>query len=90
MRFCKKGKLSPTYVGTYEILQRVGEMAYELALPAQLACVHPFFCVSMLKKCLGDPTSILPVEIFGVNEDLSYEKLPIQLLDKQIKRHRNK
>ena len=52
-------------MGPYEILQRVGEVDYELALPAELASVHPVFYVSMLKKCLGDPASILLVEGLG-------------------------
>ena len=50
MRFCNNGKLSPRYVGPYEILQCVGEVTYELALPAELDSVHPVFYVSMLKK----------------------------------------
>ena len=50
MRFGRKGKLSPRYVGPYEILQCVGEVPYDLALPAELASVHPFFHVSLLKK----------------------------------------
>ena len=65
MRFGRKGKLRPRYVGPYEILQRVGEVAYELALPVELSFIHPVFHVSMLKKCLGDPASILPVEGLG-------------------------
>ena len=59
------------------ILQLVGEVAYELALPAELAFVHPVFHVSMLKKFLGDPASILPVGGLGVGEDLSYEEVPV-------------
>ena len=90
MRFGRKGKLSPTYVGPYEILQRVGEVIYELALPTELASVHPVFHVSMLKKCLGDPVSILPAEGLGVGEDLSYEEVPVEILDSQVKRLRNK
>ena len=62
MRFGRKGKLSPRYVGPYVILQCVGEVAYEFALPAELASVYLVFHVSMIKKCLGDPASILPVE----------------------------
>ena len=65
MKFCRKGKLSLRYVGPYEIPQRMGEVAYELALRAELDYVHPIFHVSMLKKCLGDPTLILPVEGWG-------------------------
>ena len=55
MRFGSKGKLSLRYVSPYEILQRVGEVAYELALTAEIAYVQPVFHVSMLKKFLGDP-----------------------------------
>ena len=68
----------------------MGEVAYELALPAELASVHPVFHVSMLKKCLGDPASILPVEGLGVGKDLSYEEIPVEILDRQVKRLRNK
>ena len=62
MRFSKKGKLSPRYVGPYKILKRIGKVAYELELPAKLAVVHPVFHISILKKCMGDPTSIVPLE----------------------------
>ena len=57
--FDKKGKLSPRYVGPYEIMQRGGKVAYELRLPSDLSSVHRVFHVSMLKKCIGDPESIL-------------------------------
>ncbi|XP_069147107.1 uncharacterized protein [Solanum lycopersicum] len=90
IRFGRKGKLSLRYVGPDEFLQREGEVSYELALPAELDFVHPVFYVSMLKKFLGDPTSILPVEDLGVDEDLSYEEVPIEILDRQVKRLRNK
>ncbi|XP_069143488.1 uncharacterized protein [Solanum lycopersicum] len=82
--------MSLRYVGPYEILQRVGEVAYELALPAELASVHPVFHVSMLKKCLGDPASILLVAGLVVGEDLSYEEVPVEVLDRLVKRLRNK
>ena len=68
----------------------MGEVAYDLALPAELASIHPVFRVSMLNKCLGDPASILPVEGLGVDEDLSYEEVPVEILDGQVKRLRNK
>ena len=58
MKFGKKGKLSPRYIGPYEILQRVGNVAYELKLPQDLAPVHLVFNISMIKKCLGDPASL--------------------------------
>ena len=90
MRFGRKGMLSPRYIGPYEILQRVGELSNELALLAELVSVHLIFYVSVLKKCLSDTTSILLVEGLGFDEDLSYEDSPIEILDKQVKRLRNK
>ncbi|WMV50203.1 hypothetical protein MTR67_043588 [Solanum verrucosum] len=90
MRFGKKGKLSPPYVGPYKILQRIGKVAYELDLPKEFTAVHPVFHVSMLKKCIGDPTSIIHLEGLGVDASLSYEEVPVENLDRQIKWVRNK
>ena len=68
----------------------MGEVSNDLALPAGLASVHQVFHVSMLKKCLGDPASILHVEGLGVGEDFSYEEVPVKILERQVKRQRNK
>ena len=76
--------MSPCYAGPYEILQRVGKVAYELKLPSELASVHPLFHVSMLKKCIGDPESILPIEGLGVKDNLFYEEVPVKILDWQV------
>ena len=89
MRFGTKG-LSPRYVCPYQILRCVGKVAYELDLPNELATVHPIFHVSMLKKCVGDPTTIVPLEGLGVDESLSYEEFPVEILNRQVKRLRNK
>ncbi|WMV55074.1 hypothetical protein MTR67_048459 [Solanum verrucosum] len=86
MRFGKKGKLSPLYVGPYQILKRIGKVAYELDFPNELAPVDPKFHVFMLKKCIGDPVSIIPLEGLGVDENLSYEEVPIEILDREAKR----
>ncbi|XP_069145673.1 uncharacterized protein [Solanum lycopersicum] len=67
-----------------------GEVAYELALPAEQASVHAVFHVSMLKKCLGDPSSILLAERLGVDEDLPYDEVPVEIFDRQVKQLRNK
>ena len=90
VRFCKKGKLSHLYVGPYEILQIVGQAAYELKLPSELALVHQVFHISMLKKCIGDPESILPIEGLGTKDNLSYEEDLVKILDRQVKKLRNK
>ena len=89
VRFVKKWKLSAFYVGTYEILQRVIKVGYDFWLPCELASVHPIFHVSMLKKYIGDPESLLPIEALGVNDNLCYEKVPVQILDTQVKKLRN-
>ncbi|WMV37997.1 hypothetical protein MTR67_031382 [Solanum verrucosum] len=90
MRFGKKGKLSPRYVGLYKILKRVGKVAYELEVPTELAAVHPIFHISLLKKCVGDPTSIVPLEIVVMKDSLTYEEVPVDILDRQVRRLRNK
>ncbi|WMV09413.1 hypothetical protein MTR67_002798 [Solanum verrucosum] len=90
MRFGKKGKLSPRYVGPYRISKRVGNVAYELELPQELATVHPVFHISMLKKCMGDPSLIIPTENIGIKDKLSYEEIPIQILDRQVRKLRTK
>ncbi|XP_004247260.1 uncharacterized protein [Solanum lycopersicum] len=85
-----KRKFSLRHDGPYEILQRAGEVDYELVLPTELASIHPFVHVSMLKKCFGDPASIMSVEGLRVDEDLSYEEVPFEILDRQVKRLRRK
>ncbi|WMV41633.1 hypothetical protein MTR67_035018 [Solanum verrucosum] len=90
MRFGKKGKLHPRYAGPYIILKKVGKVAYELELPAELATVHLVFHISLLKKCVDDPSSIVPLESVAVKDSLTYEEEPVEILDRQVRRLRNK
>ncbi|KAL5556113.1 hypothetical protein UlMin_038349 [Ulmus minor] len=90
MRFGKKGKLSPRFIGPFEILERIGKVAYKLALPPELSSVHNVFHVSMLKKYVSDPSHVLEHEPIQVNEDLTYEEKPVQILDRKDKTLRNK
>ncbi|WMV59085.1 hypothetical protein MTR67_052470 [Solanum verrucosum] len=90
MKFGKKGKLSPRYIGLYRISKRIGNVAYELELPQELASVNPVFHISMLKKCMSDPSLIIPTEDIGINDSLSYEEIPIQILDRQVRKLRTK
>ena len=90
MRFGKKGKLSPHFIGPFEILERVGEVAYELALPLSLASVHNVFHVSMLKKYIQNISHVLSYKQLELGSDLSYEEQPIQILDKEEKQLRNR
>ncbi|XP_070036662.1 uncharacterized protein [Nicotiana tomentosiformis] len=84
MRFGKKGKLSPSYVGPYRIIQRIGKVAYRLELPPEMSLVHPVFHVSMLKKVVGDLSLIISVETIEVNEELMYEEIPVAILDRNL------
>ncbi|XP_015165372.1 uncharacterized protein [Solanum tuberosum] len=90
MRFGKKGKLSPRYIGPYKIIRIIGQVAYELELPQELSTVHPVFHVSMLWKCIGVPSRITHTKDVQVTRDLTYEEVPIAILDRQVKRLRNK
>ncbi|WMV58946.1 hypothetical protein MTR67_052331 [Solanum verrucosum] len=78
MRFGKKGKLSPRYIGPYRISKRIGNVAYELELPLELATVHPVFHISMLKKCMGDPSLIIRTEDIAIKDSLFYEEIPLR------------
>ena len=66
MRFGKKGKLSPRFIGPFEILERVGDLAYCLALPPNLLSVHNVFHVSMLRKYIFDPTHVLSYDLLEI------------------------
>ena len=71
-------------------LEKVGKVAYELELPTELAAVYPLLHISLLKKCAGDPASIVPLESMAVKDSLSYENVPVKILDRQVRRLRNK
>jgi hypothetical protein len=80
-RFRVKGKLIPRYVGPFKIIDRKGEVAYQLELPPQLSEVHDVFHVSQLKKWLRVPKEQLPMECLDNGGDLTYSKRPIKILD---------
>ena len=80
MRFGKKGKLSPRFIGPFEILERVGVVAYRIPLPPNFAAVHNVFHVSMLQKYTPDPTHEIEHETLPLREDLSYEERPNRIL----------
>ena len=85
MRFGKSGKLSPRYVGPFEILKRVGEVAYQLALPPTLTSAHDVFHVSMLKKYIPDASHKIDYKDLEIREDMSYVEKPVKILDKKEK-----
>ncbi|XP_075504471.1 uncharacterized protein LOC142541906 [Primulina tabacum] len=85
VRFSKAGKLNPRYVGPFEILEKVGTLAYRLALPPNMSRIHNVFHVSQLRKYISDPRHVLEVEPLiiesNLGEELKYEKVPIRVVD---------
>ena len=88
--FGKKGKLSPRFIGPYEILERIGPVAYRLALPSELAKLHNVFHVSMLRKYRYDESHILPVQDIHVQSDFTFDEEPKAILYREVKQLRNK
>ncbi|XP_062085358.1 uncharacterized protein LOC133791445 [Humulus lupulus] len=89
-RFGKRGKLSPRYVRPFEILDRVDNVAYRVAVPPSLSGVHNVFHVSQLRKYVSDPSHELSYETLGLQEDLSFDERPVKILDRKDKVLRNK
>ena len=83
--FGRKGKLSPRFIGPYEILERVGPVAYRLALPLELAKLHDVFHVSMLRRYRSDTSHILSVQDIQVQEDFTFDEEPKAILDHEIR-----
>ena len=90
MRFGKKGKLSPRFIGPYEVIEKVGPVAYRLALPPDLEKIHNVFHVSMLRRYRSDPTHIVSSETIELRPDLTYEEEPVEILAHEVKELRNK
>jgi hypothetical protein len=88
--FKVKGKLAPRYVGPFKIVDRKGEVAYQLKLPPQLSDVHDVFHVSQLKKCLRVPEEQLPMEELDLGGDLTYSERSVKILDTEERVTRNK
>lgn len=89
-KFGKKGKHSPRYVSPYRILNHFWKVSYKLVLPANFAAVHPMFYISLLKKCISDSIFVVPLESMDDQDNLSYEEVPVEILDRQTRRLRIK
>ncbi|GJT99998.1 hypothetical protein Tco_1110337 [Tanacetum coccineum] len=88
--FGKKGKLAPRYVGPFEILERIGLVAYRLRLPEELNSVHDTFHESNLKKCLADATLHVPLNEIKVDNTLFFVEEPVEIMDQEIKKLKRK
>ncbi|GKD70818.1 putative nucleotidyltransferase, ribonuclease H, partial [Tanacetum coccineum] len=89
-RFRLKGKLSPRFIGPFEILDRVGEVSYRLALPPQLSHVHNVFHVSLLRGYNYHPYHVVQYPFDKIREDLSFVEEPEAILDRQERVMRKK
>ncbi|GJW73996.1 putative reverse transcriptase domain-containing protein [Tanacetum coccineum] len=86
IHFGKKRKLAPRFVGPFEIVEKVGPVAYRLDLPEELNGVHDTFHVSNLKKCLADPTLQVPLDEIRVDAKLNFVEEPMEILEREFKK----
>jgi len=90
IRFGQKGKLSPRFIGPFEVLQKVGSVAYQLALPPSLQSIHDVFHVYRLRKYVPDPDHVIRYEPLQVKENLTYVEEPIRILEKTRRKLKNR
>ncbi|GJS06076.1 reverse transcriptase domain-containing protein [Tanacetum coccineum] len=88
VRFGKRGKLNPRYVGPFKVLKKVGAVAYKLELPQELSRVHNTFHVSNLKKCYSDDPLVVPLGGLQVDENLHFVEEPVEIMDREVKQLR--
>nr|GEU63587.1 putative reverse transcriptase domain, ribonuclease H-like domain, aspartic peptidase domain protein [Tanacetum cinerariifolium] len=82
IRFGKRGKLNPRYIGPFKILKRIAPVAYKLELPEELSNVHNTFYVSNLKKCLSDESLIIPMKELKLDDKVNFVEEPVEIMDR--------
>ena len=90
MRFGKKGKLSPRFISPYEVIEKVGLVAYILALPPELEKIHNVYHVSRLRRYRSDPSHVVSSETIKLRPDLTYEEELVEILAREVKELQNK
>jgi len=89
-RFGNKGKLSPRYVGPFQVLKRVSPLAYKIEMPPNLSGVHDIFHVSQLPRCVRDLLQVITYEPLDIQLNLTYEEMHVQVLDSKEQQLRTK
>ncbi|GKB02700.1 putative reverse transcriptase domain-containing protein [Tanacetum coccineum] len=87
IHFRKKGKLAPRYVGPFEILERIGPVAYRLRFPKELSSVHDTFQVSNLKKCLADANLLVPLDEIKIDKTRRFVEEAVEIMDREREDH---
>nr|GEZ90889.1 putative reverse transcriptase domain-containing protein [Tanacetum cinerariifolium] len=85
VRFGKRGKLNPRYVGPFKVLAKVGKVSYKLELSQELSRVHHTFHVSNLKKCYSDKPLVMPLEVVHIDDTLQFMEEPVEIMEPEIK-----
>nr|GEW25920.1 putative reverse transcriptase domain-containing protein [Tanacetum cinerariifolium] len=86
IRFGKRGKLNPRYVGPFKVLERIGDVAYKLDLPKELSRVHNTFHVSNLKKCHANEPLAVPLDGLHFDDKVHFVEKPVEIIDREVKR----
>ncbi|GKD66322.1 hypothetical protein Tco_1308430 [Tanacetum coccineum] len=86
VRFGKRGKFKPRYVGPFKVLEKVGSISYKLKLPQELSSVHNTFHVSNLKKCRADEPLAVPLDGLHFDDKLQFVEEPVEIMDREVKR----
>nr|GFA91744.1 reverse transcriptase domain-containing protein [Tanacetum cinerariifolium] len=89
VRFGKRGKLNPRYVGPFKVIARVRSVAYKLKLPEEPSSIHNTFHVSNLKKCYANEPLAVPLDVLHFEDKLQFVEEPVEIMDREVRRLRN-
>nr|GEZ62145.1 putative reverse transcriptase domain-containing protein [Tanacetum cinerariifolium] len=85
IRFRKRGKLSPRFIGPFKVIERIGPVAYTLELPDKLRGIHDTFHVSNLKRCFVNDDVFIPLDEVQLDDKLHFVKEPVEIMDREVK-----
>nr|GEU96974.1 putative reverse transcriptase domain-containing protein [Tanacetum cinerariifolium] len=86
IRFGKRRKLSPRFIMTFKVIERIGPVAYKLELPDKLCGIHDTFHVSNLKRCFMNDDVVIPLDEVQLDDKLHFIEEPVEIMDREVKR----